>query len=161
MRVEVARHFGGPPFAPPYSEMDEVTLFLLYAEVKRHEREAVREKNKDLERMDVWVRFLSMIGNPTAYKKFLEMEQLKEYEVDLTPEQVKFDFESLKDAGLEFLEIVEEERPEEVALPIEDEVIRAAFEQQSGFDSFRRDFVESAIQDEPFEIDVTSILNEE
>lgn len=160
MRVEVARHFGGPPFAPPYSEMDEITLFLLYAEVKRHEREAVREKNKDLERVDVWVRFMSMIANPKIYKKFIEMEQLKEYEAELTPEQVQFDFESLKDAGLEFLEVVEEPKEENVPVSVEDDVINAAFEQRGGFEAFRQEMFGLG-QDEPFTIDVEKILNEE
>lgn len=162
MRVEVARHFGGVPFTPPYSDMPQEMLLLLYAEAMRHRREAAERRRDDWGRIDVLARFIGMIANPEVYQRFLDQEKLEDLKEELTPEQAQFDFASLREAGLEFLEVImpeEEDRP----LPeIEDEVIRAALEQANGFDAFRRTLAGAdAPDEEPFTVDAVSLIDQE
>lgn len=163
MRVEVARHFGGVPFAPPYRDMSQETLLLLYAEAMRHRRESMERRRDDWGRGDVLARFIGMIANPEVYQRFLEQEKLEDLKEEMTPEQAKFDFESLREAGLEFLEVIMPEEEYRPAPEIEDEVIRAALERANGLDAFRRAIGESYDDpdDVPFTVDAASLVDEE
>lgn len=137
-------------------------MLLLYAEAMRHRREAAEQRRDEWGRVNVLARFIAMIANPDAYKRFRELEDLDGLREEMTPEQAQVEFASLRDAGLEFLEVI---MPEEEAKPlpeIEDEVIRAALEQVNGFDAFRRQMgKDEGTDDEPFTVDAAALIDQE
>lgn len=136
MRAEIARHYGGTPFDEVYLTMRPERLYVLLTEARRARRVEAEREARQVKYFDTLARFISMISNPEAYDKFLKHEKLETYKHELTPEQAKKDFETLKQMGLEFLEVDMPEPVEEADVPLDPE-IEKYFERTDGRDVFR------------------------
>lgn len=143
MRAEVARHFGGTPFDEKYLEMPIERLYILWSEARRHNRKEDERLVQQLKYQDTLARFIGMISNPEAYDKFLKHEKMDEFKEELTPEQAKREFETIKEMGLEFLQAIYPERPEEDTGLVDPEIER--YFDGAGLDEFRQQMTEDVL----------------
>lgn len=160
MRATVARHFGGTPFDDKYLSMPTERIYILWAEARRAQAKQLEKEFKQVKFMDTLARFVSMIVNPETYKKFVELEQLEDFREEFTPEQAVEDFKALKDMGLEFLQVVQEEQVEVESGTLDPELER--FFDQEGLSGFQRELRELVSEEAPLTVHVdASDLTEE